>query len=98
MASFLVITALLLSLLGLAGIVSNRNPLITVMSLILILSGANLAIITLDRILGIFDGQVLSLSLMALTILIALFTSGISRRFFRDKNMADVDEYQKPPG
>lgn len=98
MPAFIVIIAIILSLTGLYGIVCNRNPLISVMSLVLIVNGAGLMLVNLDLILGIFHGQVLTIIILALAVFTAIFTSSLSRKFFREKNMADVDEFQRPQG
>jgi NADH-quinone oxidoreductase subunit K len=98
MAAFLIIIAILLVLLGVVGIVANRNALITLMSALLVINGANIILVTLDRIQGMLNGQVFCLGLLALCVIITAFTSGMIRKFYRDKNMADIDEFSRPQG
>ena len=51
---------------GAAGVMLRRNPLIILLSVEIMLNGANLALIAFSRQLGSEDGQVFAISVMAI--------------------------------
>jgi len=50
---------------GALGVLIRRNPLIVLLSLEIMLNGANLALITFSRHHGQLDGQIFALAVMA---------------------------------
>jgi NADH-quinone oxidoreductase subunit K len=63
--AYLVVAALLFSI-GALGVLLRRSPLIVLLSLEIMLNGANLALIAFSRHFGNLDGQVFALVVMAI--------------------------------
>jgi len=83
MTKYLVLSAAIFAI-GAYGVMGRRNLLIVLMSIELMLNGANIAIVTFSRYWGSSDGQVLFLMVMGvaaaevgvgLSILVAMFRS-----------------------
>src|SRR5436190_13670275 len=63
-AWYLGVSAFLFAI-GALGVLLRRNPIIVLLSLEIMLNGANLALIAFSRQLGHMDGQVFALAVMA---------------------------------
>ena len=61
---YLAVAAFLFAI-GALGVMLRRSPLIVLLSLEIMLNGANLALITFSRQVGGLDGQVFALAVMA---------------------------------
>jgi len=61
---YLAVSAFLFAI-GALGVMLRRNPLIVLLSLEIMLNGANLALIAFSRHHGTLDGQVFALAVMA---------------------------------
>jgi NADH-quinone oxidoreductase subunit K len=61
---YLIVAAMLFGI-GSLGVMLRRSPLIVLLSLEIMLNGANLALIAFARQLGDLDGQIFALAVMA---------------------------------
>lgn len=79
---------------GLLGLVIRRNMLILLMCVELMLSGANLVLITYSRVWGDQAGQILALVVIAIAAAEAGIGLGIILRLFRQKDSLDLDRFR----
>lgn len=93
----LVQPALLLSLvlfaLGTLGVFLRRNVITVLMSIELMLNGANLAFVAFSRALGTLDGQVLVFFVMVVAAAEAAVGLAIVIALHRHKDTLDVDAF-----
>ena len=61
---YLIVAAMLFGI-GALGVMLRRSPLVVLLSLEIMLNGANLALIAFARQLGDLDGQIFALAVMA---------------------------------
>jgi NADH-quinone oxidoreductase subunit K len=71
----------------------RRNPLIILLSLELMLNGANLALIAFARYHGEVDGQVFALAVMAVAAAEVVVGLGLIVAIARRRGALDVDSY-----
>ena len=76
---------------GTAGVMLRRNPLIMLLSLELMLNGANLVLIAFARRNGSLDGQVFALAVMAVAAAEVVVGLGLVVAMARRKIELDVD-------
>jgi len=76
---------------GAAGVMLRRNPLIMLLSLELMLNGANLVLIAFARRHGSLDGQVFALAVMAVAAAEVVVGLGLVVSMARRKIEIDVD-------
>jgi NADH-quinone oxidoreductase subunit K len=76
---------------GMAGVMLRRNPLIMLLSLELMLNGANLALIAFARRHGSLDGQVFALAVMAVAAAEVVVGLGLVVAMARRKIEIDAD-------
>ena len=76
---------------GMAGVMLRRNPLIMLLSLELMLNGANLVLIAFARRHGSLDGQVFALAVMAVAAAEVVVGLGLVVSMARRKIEIDVD-------
>jgi NADH-quinone oxidoreductase subunit K len=76
---------------GAAGVMLRRNPLIMLLSLELMLNGANLVLIAFARQNGSLAGQVFALSVMAVAAAEVVVGLGLAVAMARKKIEIDVD-------
>lgn len=93
MIIFLLGVALILVLIGCAGVVLRRNPLIMLMCIELMLNAANLVLVSVDRVRNVLDGQLFVLMLMGIAAAEVAVGLALVVRIFRDDPVADVDDY-----
>lgn len=84
--------AFALFLIGTLGVVIRRNVLIMLMSIELMLNGANVALITFSRLWGDLDGQVFSMFVIGVAAAEAAVGLAIVVSIFRSRARADVDQ------
>jgi NADH-quinone oxidoreductase subunit K len=89
-AWYLVVAALLFAT-GSVGVLLRRSPLIVLLSLELMLNGANLALIALSRKHGNGDGQIFALAVMAVAASEVVVGLGLIVAMARKKIELDVD-------
>jgi NADH-quinone oxidoreductase subunit K len=98
MMTFSLAVAFLLVAVGAIGVVLRRNPLITLMSIELILNAANLVLVTVDRVRNTLDGQLFALMLIGVAAAEVAVGLALVVRIFHDEPVADVDDYHSLSG
>ena len=96
-AWYLGVAALLFAI-GMAGVLLRRNPLIVLLSLELMLNGANLVLITFARQHGSLDGQVFALAVMAVAAAEVVVGLGLVVAMARNRMTLDVDRLSRLRG
>jgi NADH-quinone oxidoreductase subunit K len=86
------ILAFALFIIGMIGVLVRRNVLIMLMSIELMLNGANVALITFSRLWGDLDGQVFSMFVIGVAAAEAAVGLAIVVSIFRTRASADVDQ------
>jgi NADH-quinone oxidoreductase subunit K len=76
---------------GTLGVLLRRNPLIVLLSLEIMLNGANLALIGFARNLGEADGQIFALAVMAVAASEVVVGLGLIVAINRKRVALDVD-------
>jgi NADH-quinone oxidoreductase subunit K len=87
-----VILATLLFVTGALGVFLRRNPLIILLSVEIMLNGANLALIAFSRRLGQEDGQVFAIAVMAVAASEVVVGLGLIVALGRRELELDVDK------
>ena len=77
---------------GMLGVLLRRSPLIVLLSLELMLNGANLALIAFSRQSGNLDGQIFALAVMAVAAAEVVVGLGLIVAMAREKLTLDVDK------
>lgn len=84
--------AVALFLIGVVGVLVRRNVLIVLMSIELMLNGANVALIAFSRMWANLGGQVFAMFVIAVAAAEAAVGLAIVVSIFRSRNRADVDD------
>jgi NADH-quinone oxidoreductase subunit K len=87
---YLVISAILFSV-GALGVLLRRSPLIVLLSVEIMLNGANLALIAFSRYHGESDGQVFAIAVMAVAASEVVVGLGLIVAMSRRNLALDVD-------
>src|SRR5438094_3539325 len=87
---YLAISASLFSI-GALGVLLRRSPLIVLLSLEIMLNGANLALVAFSRHFGTVDGQVFAIAVMAVAASEVCVGLGLIVAIARKKRSLDVD-------
>ena len=77
---------------GTTGVILRRSPLIVLLSLEIMLNGANLALITFSRHHAELDGQIFALAVMAVAASEVVVGLGLIVAVHRRKLQLDVDK------
>ncbi len=77
---------------GALGVLLRRSPLIVLLSLEIMLNGANLALISFSRLLGEADGHVFALAVMAVAASEVVVGLGLIVAMARRRLDLDVDK------
>lgn len=85
-------TSVMLLAIGVAGALIRRNPIAVLMSIELMLNGANLLLVLGARVRGNVDGQAAALIVLVLAAAEAVIGLGVALALFRDRDRVDVDE------
>ena len=88
---YLILAAILFSI-GTAGVLLRRSPLIVLLSLEIMLNGANLALISFARLHGNHDGQIFALAVMAVAASEVVVGLGLIVAVHRRRLELDVDK------
>jgi NADH-quinone oxidoreductase subunit K len=88
---YLAVSAFLFAI-GALGVMLRRNPLIVLLSLEIMLNGANLALIAFSRHHAGLDGQVFALAVMAVAASEVVVGLGLIVAIHRRRVALDVDE------
>ena len=94
---YLVLAALLF-VTGALGVLVRRSPLIILLSVEIMLNGANLALISFARRLGHEDGQVFAIAVMAIAASEVVVGLGLIVAIFRRKLPLNVDDLRELRG
>ena len=89
-AGYLILSAFLFAT-GALGVLLRRNPLIVLLSLEIMLNGANLALLGYSRHLGRRDGQIFALAVMAVAASEVVVGLGLVVALNRRRIPLDVD-------
>ncbi len=87
---YLVVSAALFCL-GVAGVLTRRNPLVILLCLELMLNGGNLALIAFSRAHGDGDGQIFALIVMVVAACEVVIGLGLIVAMYRRKLAIDAD-------
>jgi NADH-quinone oxidoreductase subunit K len=87
---YLVVSAILFSV-GALGVLLRRSPLIVLLSVEIMLNGANLALIAFSRLHGEADGQVFAITVMAVAASEVVVGLGLIVAMSRRNLALDVD-------
>lgn len=88
---YLVLGAILFTI-GIAGVLTRKNPLIVFMSVELMLNSVNLTLITFSRLWGSVDGQVIALFVLVVAAAEVVVGLAIIVTIFRTRATVDVDD------
>jgi NADH:ubiquinone oxidoreductase subunit K len=88
---FIVLSAFIFAI-GLAGVLTRRNPLVILLCLELMLNAGNLALIAFSRMWGNGDGQVFALIVMVVAACEVTIGLGMIVALYRRRIPIDVDE------
>ena len=81
-----------LFVIGLLGVMLRRNVLIVLMSIELMLNGANIMLVAFSRFHGNLDGQVLAMFTIAVAAAEAAVGLAIVVSIFRSRTGTDIDD------
>ena len=90
-AWFLVLSAAIFCI-GVAGVLTRRNPLVVLLCLELMLNAGNLALVAFSRMHGGHDGQIFALIVMVIAACEVVIGLGIIVALHRRRLPIDVDE------
>ena len=88
---YLIVAAALFGI-GSLGVMLRRSPLVVLLSLEIMLNGANLALIAFARQLGSLDGQIFALAVMAVAAAEVAIGLGLIVAMARRDMALDVDQ------
>jgi NADH-quinone oxidoreductase subunit K len=94
---FLVLSAFIF-VIGAAGVLTRRNPLVVLLCLELMLNAGNLALIAFARMHGNEAGQVFALIVMVIAACEVVIGLGIIVAMYRNRLPIDVDEMSELRG
>ena len=83
---------------GVAGVLTRRNPLVILLCIELMLNAANLALVGFSRVHGNMDGQVFALIVMVVAACEVAIGLGLIVALFRRRLPIDVDELRELQG
>jgi NADH:ubiquinone oxidoreductase subunit K len=96
-AWFIVLSAFIFCI-GIAGVLTRRNPLVVLLCLELMLNAGNLALIAFARMYGNHDGQMFALIVMVIAACEVVIGLGIIVAMYRRRLPIDVDEMSELRG
>ncbi len=94
---FLVLSALIFSA-GAAGVLTRRNPLVTLLCIELMLNAGNLALIAFGRMHGNGDGQIFAIIVMVVAACEVCIGLGVIVAMYRRRLPIDVDALRELQG
>jgi NADH:ubiquinone oxidoreductase subunit K len=96
--SWYIVLSALIFCVGLAGVLSRRNPLVVLLSLELLLSAGNLALVAFSRMWGNADGQIFALIVMVVAACEVVVGLGLIVAMYRNRIAIDIDEMSELRG
>jgi NADH-quinone oxidoreductase subunit K len=97
-ASWFLLLAAVLFILGAAGVLVRRNPLVILISIELMLNAANLTLVTFARQLENIEGQLFALMSMTVAAAEAVVGLAILVDIFRTRDAEDIDDLSELKG
>ena len=94
---FLVVSAFVFCI-GVAGVLTRRNPLVILLCLELMLNAGNLALVAFSRAVGNEEGQVFALIVMVVAACEVVVGLGLIVAMYRNRIPIDVDEMNELQG
>jgi NADH-quinone oxidoreductase subunit K len=94
---YLAVSAIIFTI-GAAGVLTRRNPLVTLLCLELMLNAANLALIAFSRMHGNSDGQIFAVIVMVVAACEVTVGLGMIVAIHRRSLPVDVDELRELHG
>ena len=94
---YLAVSAIIFTI-GVAGVMTRRNPLVVLLCLELMLNAANLALIAFSRMWGNGDGQIFAIIVMVVAACEVTVGLGVIVAMHRRNLPADVDELRELQG
>ncbi len=91
LSDYLVLGAILFTV-GIAGVLTRKNPLVVFMSVELMLNSVNLTLITFSRLWGSVDGQVIALFVLVVAAAEVVVGLAIIVTIFRARATVSVDD------
>jgi NADH:ubiquinone oxidoreductase subunit K len=96
--SWFVVLSAFIFCVGIAGVLTRRNPLVVLLCLELMLNAGNLALVAFARSWGNHDGQVFALIVMVIAACEVVIGLGIIVAMYRRRLPIDVDEMSELRG
>jgi NADH-quinone oxidoreductase subunit K len=94
---YLVLSAFIFAI-GVAGVITRRNPLVVLLCLELMLNAGNLALVAFSRMHGGEGGQVFALIVMVIAACEVVVGLGIIVAMYRNRLPIDIDEMSELRG
>ena len=94
---YLVLSGLIFSV-GAAGVLTRRNPLVTLLCIELMLNAGNLALIAFGRLHGNGDGQIFAIIVMVVAACEVCIGLGVIVAMYRRRLPIDVDALRELQG
>ena len=94
---FLILSALIFAV-GSAGVLTRRNPLVTLLCIELMLNAGNLALIAFGRLHGNGDGQIFAIIVMVVAACEVCIDLGVIVAMYRRRLPIDVDALRELQG
>jgi NADH-quinone oxidoreductase subunit K len=94
---FLTLSALIFAV-GAAGVLTRRNPLVTLLCIELMLNAGNLALIAFGRMHGNGDGQIFAIIVMVVAACEVCIGLGVIVAMYRRRLPIDVDALRELQG
>jgi len=94
---YLAVSAIIFTI-GVAGVMTRRNPLVVLLCLELMLNAANLALIAFSRMHGNGDGQIFAIIVMVVAACEVTVGLGLIVAMARRQLAIDVDEMRELQG
>jgi NADH:ubiquinone oxidoreductase subunit K len=96
--SWYIVLSAMIFCVGLAGVLTRRNPLVVLLSLELLLNAGNLALVAFSRMWGNADGQIFALIVMVVAACEVVVGLGLIVAMYRNRVPIDVDEMSELHG
>jgi NADH-quinone oxidoreductase subunit K len=97
-ASWFLVLSAILFVIGAAGVLVRRNPLVILISIELMLNAANLTLVTFARQLQNIEGQLFALMSMTVAAAEAVVGLAILVDIFRVRDVEDIDDLSQMKG
>ena len=93
-----VVLAAFIFCIGVAGVLTRRNPLVVLLCLELMLNAGNLALVAFARMVGNREGQVFALIVMVVAACEVVVGLGLIVAIYRRRLPVDIDEIRELSG